>query len=53
MLFLSKRIKHSIKKMQTMLGFVTTCCLYYFIIMKIAVLCWEKKAKVFLWKQIV
>lgn len=45
MLFLSKRIKHSIKKIQTMLEFVTTWCLYYFIITKIAVTCWEKKSK--------
>lgn len=47
MLFLSKRIKHSIKKIQTMLGFVTTWCFYYFIITKIAVTCWKKKQRSF------
>lgn len=51
MLFLSKKIKHSIKEIQTMFAFVTTCCLYYFIIMKIAGTCWEKKQRS-IWKQI-
>lgn len=54
LLFLSKRINCSIKNIHTVLGFVTTCCLYYFVFMETLSdlkVVETNNACVFVWKQ--